>query len=181
MSKQITLSNLTRFHTKIMDAINTLLAGYVAKVDGKDLSTNDLTDALKTNYDAAHTHAQSAHAPSTAQANVLESVSVNGVAQTVTNKGVNIAGPTKVSEMSDATDYLKKSERGNVYEFKGSVDNYASLPAGLGALATNDPSPVYNCRDTGKNWAWTGTEWDDLGGTISIETATDADIDAMFE
>lgn len=33
----------------------------VDKVDGKTLSTNDLTNELKANYDAAYTHSQSAH------------------------------------------------------------------------------------------------------------------------
>ena len=42
----------------------------VDKVSGKGLSTNDLTAALKTNYDAAYTHSTSAHAPSNAEANV---------------------------------------------------------------------------------------------------------------
>lgn len=45
-------------------------SAFVAKVDGKSLSANDLTDTLKTNYDTAYTHSQSAHAPSTAEANV---------------------------------------------------------------------------------------------------------------
>lgn len=45
-------------------------AVFVAKEAGKGLSTNDLTAALKTNYDAAYTHSQEAHAPSTAEANV---------------------------------------------------------------------------------------------------------------
>lgn len=34
---------------------------YVEKVSGKGLSTNDLTNALKANYDAAYTHSQSDH------------------------------------------------------------------------------------------------------------------------
>ena len=44
-------------------------AGKVDKVAGKGLSTNDLTNALKTNYDNAYTHSQSTHAPSNAQKN----------------------------------------------------------------------------------------------------------------
>lgn len=43
--------------------IHTLLQGKVDKVDGKGLSANDLTAALKGNYDAAYTHSQTAHAP----------------------------------------------------------------------------------------------------------------------
>lgn len=56
--------------------------------------TNDLTDTLKSHYDSAYTHSQSTHAPSNAQANVLEKVKVNGVQQTISNKEVNITVPT---------------------------------------------------------------------------------------
>ena len=44
-------------------------SNFVKKEADKGLSTNDLTDALKSNYDTAYTHSQSAHAPSTAQKN----------------------------------------------------------------------------------------------------------------
>lgn len=47
-----------------------LLSGKVDKVEGKGLSTNDLTNTLKSNYDTAYTHSQSTHAPSNAQKNV---------------------------------------------------------------------------------------------------------------
>lgn len=47
-----------------------LKAYFVAKEAGKGLSTNDFTDTLKTDYDAAYTHSQADHAPSTAEANV---------------------------------------------------------------------------------------------------------------
>lgn len=56
--------------------------------------TNDLTDTLKAHYDSAYEHSQSTHAPSNAQANVLEKVKVNGVQQTISNKEVNITVPT---------------------------------------------------------------------------------------
>ena len=56
--------------------------------------SNDLTDTLKAHYDSAYTHSQSTHAPSNAQANVLEKVKVNGVQQTISNKEVNITVPT---------------------------------------------------------------------------------------
>ena len=41
----------------------------VDKIDGKGLSTNDLTNELKANYDIAYTHSQSTHAPINAQKN----------------------------------------------------------------------------------------------------------------
>lgn len=175
----IKLAQLSRFWTNVKNYITTALNGYVEKEDGKGLSANDFTTALKTNYDAAYAHSQTSHAPAGAQANVIESITVNGTAVTPTNKAVNIAVPTKVSELSDADDYAKKSQLGNVYKYAGSVANYAALPT-LGALGANDPAPVYDCQDTGKNYAWNGTAWDDLGGTFEIEAATDADIDALF-
>ena len=66
------------------------LESKVDKVNGKGLSTNDLTNALKANYDAASTHAQSSHAPAGAQVNVIESIKVNGTALPVSNKAVEI-------------------------------------------------------------------------------------------
>ena len=45
------------------------ISGKVDKVDGKGLSTNDLTNELKTNYDSAYNHSISSHAPSNAQKN----------------------------------------------------------------------------------------------------------------
>lgn len=66
----------------------------VDKVDGKGLSTNDLTDELKGQYDAAYTHSQVAHAPADAQANIIESVKVNGTALEISDKAVDITVPT---------------------------------------------------------------------------------------
>lgn len=86
--------------------VDGLLANKVDKVEGKGLSTNDLTNELKANYDAAYTHSQVAHAPADAQANVIESVKVNGTVLTVTGKAVDISVPTKVSELTNDVPYL---------------------------------------------------------------------------
>lgn len=78
----------------------------VDKVDGKDLSTNDLTDELKANYDAAYIHSQAEHAPVGAQANIIEKIKVNGVEQDVSDKAVDITVPTKVSDLVNDSKYL---------------------------------------------------------------------------
>ena len=80
--------------------------GKVDKVEGKGLSTNDLTNDLKANYDAAYEHSQAAHAPADAQANIIEKIKVNGAEQTITDKAVDIAIPTKVSELENDKNYL---------------------------------------------------------------------------
>lgn len=65
-------------------------------------TTKHITADERTNWNAAKTHADSAHAPSNAQANVIESIKVNGTAQTVTSKAVNITVPTKASDIGAA-------------------------------------------------------------------------------
>lgn len=137
--------------------------------------TNDLTDALKANYDAAYTHSQSAHAPSNAQANVIETVKVNGTALTPTAKAVNVVVPTKVSDLTDASNYALKSDLTNVYKYKGSVAAVANLPA-----SGNTAGDVYNVEATDMNYAWNGSKWDPLGELFSIESITNSEIDTMF-
>ena len=85
-------------------ALSTELNKKVDKVNGKGLSTNDLTSALKSNYESAYTHSTSAHAPSNAQVNIIETVKVNGTALTPSSKAVNITVPTKASDIGAATE-----------------------------------------------------------------------------
>lgn len=138
--------------------------------------TNDLTDALKANYDAAYTHAQAAHAPADAQANIIESITVNGSAVAPSGKAVNISVPTTVASLSDAGNYALKADMANVYKYKGSVATYAELPTA--DLTAGD---VYNVEgDKGMNYAWTGSAWDTLGEVFSIDVITHAEIDTIL-
>lgn len=57
-------------------------------------SVKHITSTERTNWNAAKTHADSAHAPSNAQANVIETVKVNGTALTPSSKAVNITVPS---------------------------------------------------------------------------------------
>lgn len=93
--------------------VDGLLANKVDKVDGKGLSANDLTDAIKANYDAAYTHSQTAHAPADAQANIIESVKVNGTVLKVADKSVDVTVPTKVSELTNDSNYLVAGDIAN--------------------------------------------------------------------
>lgn len=89
------------------------LAKKVDKVDGKGLSTNDLTNELKAQYDEAYAHSQVAHAPADAQKNVIETVKVNGTAVTVTDKAVDIAVPTDNAQLLNGAGYLVASDIAN--------------------------------------------------------------------
>lgn len=95
----------------VVDALNDAIGNKVDKVAGKGLSTNDLTNALKENYDAAYAHSQSAHAPANAEKNVIVGVQKNGVDLTVdANRKVNVTVPTKVSDLTNDLKYLVKTD-----------------------------------------------------------------------
>lgn len=175
MSKLLNQTGLSYFWGKIKSYVDAGLNGKVTAVSGKTLTTNDLTDALKNNYDASYTHATSAHAPSTAQANVIEGITVNGATMSPTNKVVNITVPTTVAALSDAGNYALKSDLTSLYKYMGSVAAVANLPTNA---TTGD---VYNVESDGMNYAWNGTTWDSLGSSIQIEAITNAEIDDIFE
>jgi len=76
--------------------------------------------------------------------------------------------PTTISGYG-ITDAYTKSEVDNkvsaVYKYKGSVTTYSSLPSS-GQVGGD----VYNVTDTGINYAWEGTVWDDIGGVEALAT-----------
>ena len=89
----------------------------VDKETGKGLSTNDLTDALKGNYDAAYTHSVAPHAPSNAEKNVIVGIQKNGtdVSVNTTTRKANIVVPTKVSDLTNDTGFITASEVPETY------------------------------------------------------------------
>lgn len=52
-----------------------------------------------------------------------------------------------------------------VYKFKGTVATYSELPSEN--LTVGD---VYDVQETGDNYAWTGSTWDKLGGTVDLSS-----------
>lgn len=116
-----------------LSELQAAVSNKVDKVDGMGLSTNDLTDALKANYDAAYAHSQADHAPADAQANVIEKIKVNGVEQNITDKAVDIAVPTKVSDLDNDSGYLTehqdisgKADKATTLEGYGITDAYTA-------------------------------------------------------
>lgn len=93
-------------HEKLRNALteHQSLEGYVQKVPGKGLSTVDLTEELKAEYDEAYTHSRMAHAPADAERNVITSVKVNGTeVEVAEDRSVDIevsVVPTPVSKPS---------------------------------------------------------------------------------
>lgn len=185
MSKLITLTNISRFWTKAKAYIDTALNGKVDKETGKGLSTNDLTATLKGNYDAAYTHSNNGDVHVTAAQKEAWNAKADGdhthtgfAATNHSHAYSSLTGlptiPTTVAQLTDAGDYAKKTDVSGVYRYKGSVATVSALPTGA------EDGDVYNVEADGGNYAWNGTLWDALGGTVAVETATNAEIDAIF-
>ena len=107
-----------------------------------------------------------------AQVNVLEKVSVNGATLPVNSKGVNI----------DLSAYAKKTDIASAVNYKGSVDDYASLPSNA---ANGDKYNVVAAEpsqgiDAGTNVIWNGTSWDPMAPMITISAIPNTEIDKLF-
>ena len=88
---------------------DTSRASQTALDEHDENTTKHITSTERTNWNAAKTHADSAHAPSNAQANVIESIKVNGTAQTITSKSVDITVPTDNSQLANGAGYITSS------------------------------------------------------------------------
>lgn len=81
-------------------------------------------------------------------------------------------------------DLVKKDELGDIYEFKGSVDNIEDLIDKEDGAKVGD---VYNVKSTGMNYGYVESDgdyndhWDALGGTFAIASITNEEIDKLFE
>lgn len=85
---------------------------FVKQENGKGLSTNDLTDALKSNYNAAYSHSTSAHAPSDAEKNVLVGIKINGSdvpIDSATRKSA-FDVPTKTSDLTNDSGFITSAD-----------------------------------------------------------------------
>lgn len=96
--------------TLLISKIKTALGGKVDVVSGKGLSTNDYTNAEKNKLSGI---------ASGAQVNVIESVSVNGTKIEPSSKAVAISVPTKVSQLSNDSDFQNATQVNNTITGKG--------------------------------------------------------------
>lgn len=56
----------------------------------------------------------------------------------------------------------------NIYTYRGSVATYAALPSDASAGDVYNVVAAYGNYPAGTNWAWNGSEWDALGGSIDL-------------
>lgn len=96
--------------TLLISKIKTALNGKVDAVSGKGLSTNDYTSAEKQKLSGI---------ASGAQANVIESVKVNGTKLTPSSKAVDVTVPTNVSQLTNDSDFQTSTQVDSIVTGKG--------------------------------------------------------------
>lgn len=85
------------------------------------------------------------------------------------NKKINDVA-NRVSTIENT--YAKKDDISNVYKYKGSVQNYSDLPTVNNAVGdTYNVVNAYLNYPAGTNFAWDGTKFDALGGSIDFSKA----------
>ncbi len=106
-----------------------------------------------------------------AQVNVIENISIDGTNQTVTEKGVAL----------NLSAYAKKSDVAASVRVKGTVANFAALPANaevgdmyhITAAGGTDENGV--AIKAGDNVVKTATGWDNFGGTTDLSNYVQKD------
>lgn len=139
-----------------------MLATKVDKVSGKALSTNDLTDALKSKLDQIEAGSQ---------VNIIETIRRNGSKLTVKDKGIDISVPTKMSQLINDNTYQTEAEIRTLIQDVGKLKKevVVELPPAEGA----DDNTIYlvrNEQDTGyKEYMIINGTWEILGDTAAVD------------
>ena len=77
--------------------------------------------------------------------------------------GTAVAGLIANYMTSDEVTNAISNAISTVYKYKGSVATYEDLPS-----SGQQVGDVWNVESDGHNYAWTGTEWDRLAGTVDL-------------
>ena len=139
--KSMTLENLKRFASNIKTWANN---SFVAKEEGKGLSEANYTSAEKTKLSGVEAGAQ---------VNVIETVKVNGTAQAVSEKAINI----------DLSAYAKKSDLTSAVKWQGTVANVGDLPTNA------SKGDMYHVESSGAEYVYDGADWENVGTIVNLE------------
>ena len=165
-SKTSQLTNDSNFVT------STQLDNKVDKVSGKGLSTNDLTNTLKSNYDAAYNYSISAHAPTDAEKNVIVGIQKNGTDLSVNSstRKVNITVPTSASDVGAVPTSRKINGKTLSSDITLNASDVSALPSSTAIITYDSLLPVE---------ATTPINADTLNGHGSDYFATSTDVNNL--
>ena len=110
--------------------VNAALGGKVDKVDGKGLSTNDLTNALVTKINETADKVDDLTTVG-GEPNVINTVKVNGVALTVSGKAVDVPVPTNNNQLENGAGYITEINSDNVIDALGYTPYDSTNPNGF--------------------------------------------------
>ena len=171
-----TLKEVADAITENKDVITALNSAIGNKANASDLTTHTnntsihVTSADKTNWNIAKTHADSAHAPTNAEKNVIVGVQKNGTDLTVNSstRKVNITVPTKTSELTNDSGF-KTTDTVTTVTTTGNGNAITSLSATNGAITATKNSTFLTAHPTiTKSSDTTSTATATHGGTITM-------------
>lgn len=165
--------------------INLIKEGYVQKVTGKELTSNDFTNLFKEKLESIE---------SGAEINKVELIKKNGTNLTIDgNKAVDITIPTKLSDFTNDATFQTKAEILTLISEKGKLKTI--VVDVLPAIAEAEDNAIYFVpNDSGAGhieWIAINGKWEMLGDTGEIDLSgyikesdlvpiTEAEILALF-
>lgn len=162
-NKFVTVEDKTLWGNKAeVGYVDTKLNKKVDKAQGKQLSTNDFTNMLKTKLEDIENGAQ---------VNKIELIRKNGVNIPVDGRIVNIEVPTKIGELTNDVSYQTEAQVQSLIADQGKLKKeiVSVLPIATGA----DDNTLYlvrNKQGTGyEEWMVINNQWEILGDTAAVD------------
>lgn len=144
---------------------------YTSKTSGLYKITVDSTGHVSATTAVSKSDITALGIPSTNTTYLTATQTVNGLMSSTDKK--------KLDGFLSASSYALKTDLAGLYKYKGSITS-ASLPT-----ANQIVGDTYNLTDAseygpaGTNVAWTGEDWDALGGLFVINSLSNSDIDSI--
>lgn len=163
--------------TEVIQAVN---MGYANTHYGRLSSGNDWTDLNRFGAEKISVHAtdNSIYMKLAEQGFFIKTgpsseeyfVKLPDLAGTLTTEAaLNSSAASTLSSAKSYTDTQINAKLSSALKYKGSKDTYADLPkTGNQVGDVWNVVAAYGNAHAGTNWAWSGTVWDPLGGTIDL-------------
>ena len=147
------------------EAITAIKSGKVDKVSGKGLSTNDLTNTLKSNYDAAYAHVSRTDNPHSVTKSQVDLGNVTNDAQV---KRTEMGVASGVATL-DKTGKVPTSQLPSYVDDVLEYDRQSSFPT------EGETGKIYIAKDTNKTYRWSGSGYVEISASLALgETSSTA-------